>query len=82
MILIIVTFIIHIWYLFLQIDMCNFNKVINSNFPKYKNQLILPHYVDAKYFQTLTKFVIRNNHLLHYSKIYLQKAGNRQGGCT
>ena len=35
----------------------------NLQFKKYKNQLNLPHYVDTKYFQTSTNFIIRNKNL-------------------
>ena len=67
--------------LFNNNDLSDLNNVINSHFKKYKNQLNLPHNVGAKYFQTSTNFIIRNNHLLQDSKVYLQKEGIPQGSC-
>ena len=69
--------------LFNNIDLSDLDKIVNSNFRKYKIQHSPPQYVDAKYFQTLTNFIIiRNNHLLQSSKLYLQKSGVPQGACT
>ena len=51
----------------------DFDMVINLQFKECKNQINLSHCVDAKYFYTLTNFIIRKNHLLQDSKMYFQK---------
>ena len=38
--------------------------------------------MDANYFQALTNFIIRNNHLLHNSKLYFPKKGIPQFDCS
>ena len=59
--------------LFTNIYLSDPNKVINLQFKKYKNKLNFLNHADANYFQTLTNFIIRNNHYLQNSKLYLQK---------
>ena len=49
---------------FKNINLSDLNKVINSNFTKCKNKLNPVNYVDSKYFETLTNFIIINNNLL------------------
>ena len=68
-------------YLLNDIDLSDLNMVINLQFKK--NIIInLFHSADAKYFQALTNSIIRNNHLLQDSIIYLQTEGITQNGCT
>ena len=59
--------------LFNSINLLYLSKVINLQFKKYKNKLNFLNHADANYFQTLTNFIIRNNHYLQNSKLYLQK---------
>ena len=45
------------------------NKVISLQYKKYKNQLNLPNHVNDNYFQTLSNFIVKNNHLQQNSKL-------------